>query len=74
MTASLSPTDIRVINYLRGSRRKTSAIARECFDTKNARPAAAHLSRMKQRGLVSPCAGYWELTDKSSNPSPELPL
>ncbi len=70
----LSATDLRVIAYLRPGRRKTSAIARECFDTKSARPAAAHLARMKERELVRPAAGLWELTELARNPSPELPL
>jgi len=70
----LSETDIRVINYLRGGRRKTSAVARECLSTKNARPAAAHLARMKEKGLVCQAAGFWNLTPAAENPSPELPL
>jgi len=72
--SDLSPTDASVINYLRGGRRKTSAIARECLATKHARPAAAHLARMKERGLVRQSAGFWELTELAANPSPELPL
>lgn len=70
----LSPTDQKVIAYLSKGRRKTSAIARECLATKAARPAAAHLARMKERGLVRQAAGFWELTEKVTAPSPELPL
>lgn len=70
----LTPTDHKVIGYLSKGRRKTSAIARECLDSKSARPAAAHLARMKQRGLVRQAAGFWELTEKVTAPSTELPL
>ncbi len=70
----LSETDQKFIAYLRAGRRKTSAIARCCLGTSAARPAAAHLARMKQRGLVRQAAGFWELTEKVTDPSPELPL
>jgi predicted transcriptional regulator len=72
--SDLSQTDQNFITYLRGGRRKTSAIARQCLGTTAARPAAAHLARMKERGLVRQAAGFWELTEKVTAPSPELPL
>jgi hypothetical protein len=72
--SELSQTDNRVIAHLRVCRRRTSEIARNCFQTTNVRPAAAHLARMKERGLVTREGNFWILTPTAANPSPELPL
>ena len=72
--SELSPTDLRVINFLRGIRRSSSEISRNCFKGKNVRPAVAHLARMKERGLVQSVAGRWEITQAVKDPGPELPL
>ncbi len=69
-----SPTDLRVISFLRKSRRSSSEISRNCFTGKNVRPAVAHLARMEERGLVRAVAGRWELTESVTDPGPELPL
>lgn len=74
MSSELSPTDARVINYLRGARRSASAISKACFPGGNVRPAAAHLARMQERQLVQKAGPYWELTPAAAEPSPELPL
>jgi hypothetical protein len=72
--SELSPTDNRVIGFLRGSRRSSSEISKNCFASRNVRPAVAHLARMKERGLVRAVAGRWEITEAVTDPGPELPL
>lgn len=58
-----SETDNRVIAFLRVGPRYPGSIARHCFDTTNARPALAHLARMKERGLVTESGSLWKLAD-----------
>jgi hypothetical protein len=72
MKSELSDTDLRVINFLRTGRRSSSEISRECFPGKNTRPAVAHLARMKERNLVQPVAGRWELAPVVADPGPDL--
>ena len=80
--SDLSDTDQRVIRFLRGGKKNTTAIGKACFRSEGSakdsgtRPAAAHLARMGERGLVlrtgSGYRTYWQLTDKVTDPGPDL--
>lgn len=76
-----SDTDLRVIRFLRGGPRNTTQVGGVCFRvdgkrTSGTRPAAAHLAKMEARGLVRSRGSrerlVWELTEKVTDPGPEL--
>ena len=72
----LTPTDLRVLDYLRDRRAGVTAIGAACFHEpgKAARsgslPAAAHLARMERAGLIAKSGGLYE----RAAPSPALDL
>ncbi|RYG98532.1 MAG: hypothetical protein EON58_06835 [Alphaproteobacteria bacterium] len=74
MNKPLSDADRRVISLLRDSRRKCATVSRECFASRNVRPAAAHLVRMRDRGLVVEQDGWWSLSEAMKEEGPELGL
>lgn len=77
-----SDADLRVIRFLRGGKKNTTAVGKACFRGEGAakdsgtRPAAAHLARMCERGLVGRTGSgyrtYWQLTDQVTDPGPDL--
>ncbi len=62
----LTPTDQRVLSFLRQRRAGVASIARECFQIHGAtghpgiRPAGAHLARMTERGLLRRVGSLYE--------------
>jgi hypothetical protein len=68
----LTPADIRVLAFLRSRQAGVAAIGRACFQApgkparSGIRPAAAHLARMRQRGLVRVSGGLYSPAPESS--------